>query len=198
MCSQLIKGGLSGAIILFIWGMVSWMVLPWHNMTMSGFKDEAAIEKIILEQAPSKGVYILPYWNCKADPAMSKEEKKALMEQNCVKMMKGPFAFAVINPQGTGMSMNASMIGSFVIQLIGALLVTALLSKANIQNYFCRVIFTTMFGLAAGVVCFLPGWNWWGFPVNYTLISILDLVVGWFLAGLVLAAIVKNNQATCN
>ena len=34
------KGALFGGLTLFVWGFVSWTVLPWHNMTFSTFTDE--------------------------------------------------------------------------------------------------------------------------------------------------------------
>jgi hypothetical protein len=45
----------------------------------------------------------------------------------------------------------------------------------------------SLFGLTAGVVCFLPYWNWFDFSTAYTAASIVDLAIGWFLAGLVIA-----------
>ena len=33
-----IKAGILGGIIVFMWGMVSWMVLPWHTSTIVSFR----------------------------------------------------------------------------------------------------------------------------------------------------------------
>ncbi len=35
----------------------------------------------------------------------------------------------------------------------------------------------------------VPNWNWYGFPIEFTGAQIISHVVGWFLAGVVLAAI---------
>jgi hypothetical protein len=34
-------------------------------------------------------------------------------------------------------------------------------------------------------------WNWYGFPTDFTTGAALDEIIGWFLGGLVLAAIVR-------
>jgi hypothetical protein len=34
-------------------------------------------------------------------------------------------------------------------------------------------------------------WNWYGFPAQYEIAEATDQIVGWFLGGLVLAAIVR-------
>ena len=39
----LIKGGLIGGIIAFIWMNISWMVLPWHAMTIDTVEDDTQI-----------------------------------------------------------------------------------------------------------------------------------------------------------
>jgi hypothetical protein len=38
-------------------------------------------------------------------------------------------------------------------------------------------------------------WNWYGFPLDFTAGEAIMEIVGWFLAGLVLAAIVRPRAA---
>jgi hypothetical protein len=40
----------------------------------------------------------------------------------------------------------------------------------------------------------VPYWNWYGFPTDFTLAQIVENTVGWFLAGLVLALIVRPSS----
>ena len=51
MIRALIKGGIFGGIILFVWGFISWVVLPWHTITLNKFKDEAAVEQALTANA---------------------------------------------------------------------------------------------------------------------------------------------------
>ncbi|MEM7313055.1 MAG: DUF2760 domain-containing protein [Planctomycetota bacterium] len=39
-------------------------------------------------------------------------------------------------------------------------------------------------------------WNWMPFPLDYTLAFVADVVIGWFLAGLAIAALVKPTAVT--
>ena len=68
----LMWGALVGGAILWVWGAVSWMLLPWHHATFRAFADEGAVERTILVAAPESGVYGLP-----APPTYSKTMDKA-------------------------------------------------------------------------------------------------------------------------
>jgi hypothetical protein len=48
-----------------------------------------------------------------------------------------------------------------------------------------------LFGFLSILVSY---WNWYGFPTDFTIGAVLDEVIGWFLAGLVLAAIVRPTK----
>ena len=41
------------------------------------------------------------------------------------------------------------------------------------------------------MVISVPYWNWYEFPLEFTLAEAIDSVVGWLLAGFVIAAIVR-------
>ncbi|MFT4629585.1 MAG: hypothetical protein ACI9WC_002046 [Arenicella sp.] len=48
------------AIILFTWGSISWTVLPWRDLDVRPFSDEAAVMQSLLEHAPESGIYYVP------------------------------------------------------------------------------------------------------------------------------------------
>lgn len=50
-------------------------------------------------------------------------------------------------------------------------------------------MFVAVIGLAAGLICRLPDWNWHGYSAAYTAVCMADHVVGSALVGLALAAI---------
>ena len=47
-----------------------------------------------------------------------------------------------------------------------------------------------MVGLVGALLGHVPNWIWWGFDTNYTIVMIADTLIGWFLAGLIIAAFV--------
>lgn len=74
--------------------------------------------------------------------------------------------------------------------VLGALIAAYLLSKTA-AAFGGRVLFVTLLGLFSWVVISIPYWNWFGFPTDFIAAEAIDQVVGWSLAGPVLAAIVK-------
>ena len=50
----------------------------------------------------------------------------------------------------------------------------------------------TLIGFLIGFLGEMPYWNWWGFSFGYVVVEIADAVIGWFLAGLAIAAVAKR------
>ena len=158
----------TGGVVLFVWGFISWAVLPWHNMVANKFVNEAAISQALKDNSSQRGVYYLPY---------SEEDH-------------GPNqvgAFVNVLPQGTEMNMGRQMAVGLVTQILSALLVLGLLSMTKGLTYSGKVGFFALVGLTIGFVSHAPYWNWFGFPTPYIVVMILDISIGWTLAGLVMA-----------
>src|SRR5689334_990254 len=51
-----------GAIVCFIWGALSWMVLDWHSSGLNSFAQEDQVAKTLITAAPEPGVYLFPNW----------------------------------------------------------------------------------------------------------------------------------------
>ena len=181
MTLKVIIASVLAAIILFVWGVVSWMVLPWHSNTIMHFNNDQEVISVLQKNAAQSGVYLLPSFKNQMTTPQSPE--------TTVKFM----TFAAVNLEGLP-NMNQAMITGFITQLVAAFLVCLMLACANIPHYLCRLSVVILFALAAGVACDIPGWNWWRFPADFTLVNIADLVVGWFLAGIVIAAIVRKSS----
>jgi hypothetical protein len=69
----------------------------------------------------------------------------------------------------------------------GALFASIATKSLREFAYWRRVLMSTVVGLAIAIVGHLPAWNWWGFSLQYTLIEIADLVIGFTLAGVLIA-----------
>ncbi len=165
-----IKSGVLAGVILFFWGAFSWMVLPWHDATLHHFVDGKAVANGLAANVLQSGIYVFP-----AEMSANQDEAKQA------------FIFASVHLQGMPSSMTPALIISLLIQMIAAILVAYLLSKTTGLAYYKRVKFVFLFGLAAGIVTYLPFWNWFCFDMAYTLVMMADLLIGWLLAGLVLA-----------
>lgn len=161
-----ILGAVLGGIVVFIWSALSWMVIPWHAATMTPFKNDKAVIDVIKANAEKSGVYFSP-----SDPASMGVE---------------PLIYAAVRRENMT-SMAKPMVIGVLIDILCAGLVTWLLLQTSGKSYFGRVGFVAMVALAIGLFERLSDLNWWGFPPAYTAVLIADLVIGWFLAGLVIA-----------
>jgi hypothetical protein len=161
-------------VILLAWGFVSWTVLPWHQMVTNEFTDEAEVAEVIKENAPKAGVYYLPF---------AHRDQKA-----------GETA-AVVNalPRGYDPGMIKQLVTQFIGNLISALIVICLLSQTAGLGYWGRVGFVALVGVAIGFVSHFPYWNWFGFPTPHVVVTVIDSLIAWFLAGLAIAKLVAKN-----
>lgn len=168
---------LVAGLVLFVWGLISHVVLPWHNWGANKFTNEAAISQVLKDNAPQQGVYYLPY-----------SEKD-----------HGPNqvgAFANVLPQGTEMNLGKQMALGVLIPTLSAFLVLSLLSKTVSLTYWGKVGLFSLVGLIIGFASHAYYWNWFGFPASYVVITILDTLIGWTLAGLAVAKFMREKTYT--
>jgi hypothetical protein len=170
---KLVLGAVFGGIILFVFGSLSWMVLPWHAASLKKFANGDAVAAAVTANAAEGGVYINPF----GQDAAAQE-----------KMKTGPMLFVSYRPSGVP-SMTGPMIEHFLNMVLVALLATWLVGKTTGLSYWGRVVFITVMGFTAGIYCVLPNWTWWGFSSAYTLSQIADTTIGAFVSGLAIAKV---------
>ena len=188
MSKNHLKCALIGGLIVFIWGLFSWMVFPWHQTCLKKFANESDVANVIMDNAPDAGMYVLPNTFAYHEGDMSQKEMTRGMEM----MERGPFMFASVRPAGMGKMSMGPFVVSLIIQIIGAFIVTWMLMQTKNLPFKKQVGFVTVFGLGVGILGQLPDWNWWGFSYAYILTNIIDLVIGWFLAGFGIAKVLKK------
>ena len=168
MMGKILLLSVVAGIVMFIWGFISWAVLPWHTNTANKFTDEAAVSQMLKDNAPRKGVYFLPF----AEEDHGPEQVGA---------------FINVLPDGTAMNMGKMMGIAIVTQIISAFLVLSLLSMTCGLSYWGKVGFFALAGLTIGFVSHAPYWNWFSFSTPYVVVIILDIFIAWILAGLAVA-----------
>lgn len=182
MYKKLVKGALIGGLTVFVWSMLSWMVFSWHTQTQHKFIDETAVAKVLKENTSQSGIYILPNTSHYSNNTPTKEIRKA---EEILK--KGPFVFASIKLGGMEEMGITPLMISLCSYILAAAVVSWMLLQTQGLRYLERVLFVTLIGLLAAILGVLPSWNLWHFSTTYTLITCLDLVIGWALAGLLMA-----------
>jgi hypothetical protein len=183
---KLVRGAFIGGVIVFLWCLLSWMLLPWHASAFHKFTDEDSVAQAIRNNAPASGIYLLP--NTYAYDASTSPSE---MEKGMSMMQNGPTMFASVQVEGMGEKTIQPFFVSLIIQILGAGIVTWMLLHNRGLNYAKRVWFVTLYGIAVGILGVFPAWNWWSLSGTYVLSLFFDLIVGWFLAGLAIAKICK-------
>jgi hypothetical protein len=187
MTKNHLKAAVIGGLIVFLWGVISWMVLPWHEKCFKKFADESDVAEAISDNAKEAGVYVLPNTFAYRSDTSQKEMHKGMQM-----MEKGPFMFAVVHPKGMGKMSAKPFILSYIIAFLGAYIAISLFMHAKGLNFNQKVGFFALFGLGVAVLAELPLWNWWGVPFGYALVHMLDHVIAWSLAGLVIVKVLKK------
>lgn len=177
MSKSLFKSALVGSIIVFLWGLFSWMVLPWHTYYFHPFKNENKVAAVIQDHAAEQGIYVIPYTMDYDDNTSTQKMKESIERYE-----KGPFVLAAIIPGGVEQMGSTHLVIAFLIQFVGALILAWILGLCKGIKQRKGVLLGALFGLGVGVLGIMPFWNWMGFPLGYVLTLVADLVIGWTLA----------------
>lgn len=175
---RILIAGIIGGILMFIWNAVAHMALPLGEM---GFKvgagQEAAIAAVQATASSGEGIYMLP--------GMSPEEWKdeAARTAFIEKYKSSPYAFVVYAPGNSGIvDMTPNLIKQFVTDTLAAI-VAAWVLALGAFGFGKRVAIAAAFAVFAWLVISVPYWNWYQFPMAFTVSTLIMQLVGWLLAG---------------
>jgi len=164
MSSKKLITGVVAGVIVFAWGMTSWMVLPWHAGTMDKLRLEPVAVQAIKQAAPESGMYAYPSMDA------PKED-----------MAKVPHFLISISYAKKNMPICMSI--ALLIQILGGLVLVCLIDKAKLENFGDRMKLICKAVVFAAIVGHLPNWLYWGFTPAYTGLAIADLLIAWGIAG---------------
>jgi hypothetical protein len=181
---KILIGGIVGGIILFFWGFVSHMLLPIGEMGLQFIPQEDGMAAAMKAAVGEPGLYFLPGYD------RSKPQSQQDMQAHMDKVTKGPYGFMVIYPTGRDVSLGKRLPIELGTNVVCALLAAMLVSQLR-PGFIVRVACVTLMGILASIMILVPYWNWYGFPPDFTLGQIIEHAVGWLLAGIALAAIVR-------
>lgn len=185
---RVILAGVLGGIVMFGWGAVSHMVLNIDADVFKPIANEAALAAAMKEHIPADGMYFVPGMDMTRTPT---DEEMAAFS---AKYKEGPTAFIVYHQTG-GDLMGPMQLGTqFAACLATGLLGALILAFASV-GFGRGVIISLMIGLAAWVSISIPYWNWYKFSWAFIRGEVIDQVVGWFLAGLVMAFILRRRDS---
>jgi hypothetical protein len=185
--TRILAGGVAAGIVLFFWGFVSHMLLPLGELGLQSIPTDENLAAAIKQDVREPGLYFLPGRD------MSKSQSAEDMEAHMAKVAKGPYGFMVLYPNGRDPSLGKRLPIELGTNIVCALLAAILVSQLR-PGFFVRTACVTIVGLLASLMTLVPYWNWYGYPTDFTLAQIAEHTVGWLLAGLVLASIVRPSS----
>ncbi len=183
-----------GGLAFFMWSFVAHMLTGLGETGIQEIPNEQAVVSSLKGSLPDSGMYAFPGWGL--PPTASHSEKMKVMQSDAMqaKMKTGPTGIIVYRAGGMGGVSLRPMLTELLTNIIQIFLAILLLGQTRIVNFVGRWRFVTIAGFLAAISTNVSYWNWFGFPGNYTTAYIATIAVGFAVAGLVVAAIVKPVQ----
>ncbi len=184
--ARIIIAAIVGGLIVFGWSSVAHMMLPIGEMGMHVEKlpGEASLRSAMTEHLPESGLYFIPGM----DPLLEGDPAKQ-WEEAAERMASGPVVLMAVRKDGS--SGMAKELGFEGLANISCALVAGLILWCIPCAFVCRVLVVMALGLFSWISIDVSYVIWYGFPVEYAAGQLIDHLIGWLLAGLVIAAIVK-------
>lgn len=181
---------LAASILNFVYGWISWGMLPWHQP--EPFENEDAVVKAIKANTSKHAIYSYPDWS-EMQTAEDEDGQQAYLK----KWSEGPAIYAMVRPgKKPDATMSTGMLSGFLVSVLACSVLFVLIRKSGHTKFRDRVCIAFIAGLFLGIVSALYPWNWLEYPTLATFASLCDGIIPWTLAGAVMALIMpKTNPA---
>lgn len=189
MARRVLLAGILGGIVMFLWGGLWHDQLPTAVAGLRSLPNEQAVVGVMKTNIPEPGMYLFPGLGVPDDaPFAQKKEAMKKLNQN---PPGGPQGALIYEPVGTGLSAKM-LVTEAVTNIVQALLVAFLLAQTGLKRFSSRLGFAFVIGLLASITTNISLWNFYRFPTSWIEAQIAFLVLGYFLVGIIAAAIVKT------
>jgi hypothetical protein len=194
---RILLAGVLAGIVSFIWGAASHTLLNLGESAMKEIPNESAVLPVMNQSIREPGFYFYP-GGMMSIQKLPKEQQEAATRQWEETYRTMPHGILILTPpNGTLLNFPKLLLTQLGIDVIGGVIAAVLLSlaAASLPSLVGRVLFVASLGVFASLAIDAPYCNWYGFPGRYLISSFIDSTVGWALAGLVLALLIKPRPA---
>ena len=191
MGRRILLAGLLGGIAMFLWASLAHMVLPLGQAGIKEIPNESGVLSALnTALRGNSGFYFYPATGTTSNP--TSQQRSAAMQQYQEKLATNPSGILIYHPPGAKVLTPGQVITEFLTELVEAFLVVFLLVQTRLGSYWSPVGFVLLAGILAAITTNISYWNWYGFPVSYTVAYVTTEAVAFLAMGLVVSAIVKS------
>lgn len=180
---RVLIAGVLGGLAMFAWNSIAHTVLPIGHVGLSQIPNEAAARSALqsaMGTEPKAGLYVFPWMEHGGSaPAPA----------------PGPSGMIVYHPDRPLEMAPSMLVSEALSEIVQAVIAAFLLSLTALVGLLHRALFVTAIGVAVAICTHLSNWIWWGFPADYTLAAIVTIIVGYLVAGVVIALVMKKRDA---
>lgn len=191
MTKRVLLAGVLGAVAMFVWTFIAHDVLPLGEAGVKEIPNEGPVLTALRASIGDRaGFYLFPGFGL-GENATS-QQKQAAMSQYEQKLAANPSGLLIYHPPGVPLAFGPRLAIEFVTELVQCLLAVILLAQAHLLRFGARVGFVVVTGALAAITTNVSQWNWYGFPLSYTIGYMTTVLAGFVWVGLIAAAIVKK------
>ena len=190
---KILWAGLVGGLVVFLWGTLSHTLLPIGQMGLKPMPVSSPLLDAMKSGLSEEGLYYYP--GREADRKQTEAEDAVWM----TKYRMGPTGLLLYRPNGAE-PMSPGQLGiQLATDIFGALLLAYLLvaiaGSTGAQVPLAKLLrISCVAGLFAWASISIAHWNWYGFPRAFVLAELIDQVVGWMLAGWIMALLWRRAE----
>lgn len=188
MTKRILLAGVLGGLTIFLWSAVSHIKLGLGSAGMKGIPNEAAVLAVMKENIKEPALYFFPWMD---ESQLKTDADWEVFKQ---KVIAGPTGLMIYHPTGEDPLSPKQLLTELGADIVFSLILALVLSLAagSLPSYLARAGVVALLGLVGWLDIHISFWNWYGFPTSYTLAALVDMVVGYALAGLVMAWFIKK------
>jgi hypothetical protein len=189
---KLLLAALLGGLAMFLWEFVAHMFTPLGDAGLR-YLPKPDVVSASLQSAigDTPGMFMFPTGGMTG--TSSREEQHKAMERMMEEIKTKPSGLLVYKPAGREFNFGKNLGVQFATDFLKALIAAWLLARTGLLTFGSRVGFVVVAGLLAAITTSIPYWNWYGFTGAFTTGSIITDVIGFFFAGLAIAAVLKRS-----
>ena len=179
---RVLVAAIFGGIIMFIWGAIAHMALGLGNPGIhQPVHEDVVLSSLHEGLGPTPGVYILPSF----DPKQWSDQ--AARTAYAQKSRTSPYAWVVYLPQGDDMTdMHRQLPRQWASDTLASLAL-AFIMGLGVFGFGKRLGIAAAAAVFAWLSTLVPYWNWYRFPDALTWAALVTQLIGWLLAGAVMA-----------